>query len=181
MSGRRVIALVVVASAVAGCSSTGAPVRAVPPPVAPSATTRSYAGGGHACFTPETSPDGRKKGLVSVGRHPSTVVVVWLPELGQEPCRTALTRGNAATARRLAEDVMKAPKFPSGTFNCPNDSGIGARLYFGHDGTADLADLRLSGCRGISAPGRAAREMTGRLARDLAPIAPSPWNQHLGL
>lgn len=181
MSGRRVIALVLVASAAAGCSSTGAPVRAALPSAPPSATTRSYAGGAHACITPRTSSDDREKGLVSVGRHPSAVVVVWLPGLGQEPCRTALTRGDAATARRLAEDVMKAPKFPSGTFNCPNDSGIGARLYLGHDGTADLVDLRLSGCRGISAPGRASREMTDRLVRDLAPIAPSPWNQHLGL
>lgn len=182
MSGRRVVALALVASVAAGCSSTGDPVRAAPPSAAPPATTRSDAGGGHACTTHRTDPGNRQKGLVSVARHPSAVVVVWLPALGQEPCRTALTRGDAATARRLAGDVMAASKFPSGTFNCPNDSGIGARLYFSHGGgTADLVELRLAGCRGISAPGRSAREMTTRLARDLAPIAPSPWNQHLGL
>jgi hypothetical protein len=99
----------------------------------------------------------------------------------RRPCRTALTREDAATARRLAEDIRKAPKAPSGNFNCPGDTGIRARLYFGHDGTADLVDLRFGGCRNVSAPGRSAREFTGRLARDLAPIAPSPWNRHLGL
>jgi hypothetical protein len=181
MSGRRVVALALVAAGAAGCSSTGAPVRAAPPSVAPSATIHTYAGGGHACVTPRLSSQRRSKGLVSVGRHPSAVVVVWLPELGQHPCRAALVRGDAATARRLAEDVMKAPKFPSGAFNCPNDSGMGARLYFGHGSTADLVELGLGGCRGMSAPGRSSREMTGRLARDLAPIAPYPWNRHLGL
>ncbi|MDN3355805.1 hypothetical protein [Actinomadura sp. DC4] len=147
--------------------------------MAPSATVQSPAEGGRVCVTGRTSSEGKSHGLVTVGGHPTAVVAVWLPSLEQSPCRTALTRGDASTARRLAKDVRKAPKPPSGTFNCPNDNGRGARLYFAHDGTADLVELRLAGCRGVSAPGRGTRTLTDRLARDLAPIAPSPWHDGL--
>ncbi|WP_329259970.1 hypothetical protein OG417_23565 [Actinoallomurus sp. NBC_01490] len=172
---------VAVASAmgVTACSPSGAggePVRATPPSVAPSPSVRTVAPG-HACLIRHGTEGGRDHGLVSVGSHPSGVVAVWFPGMNQRPCRAALTRGNAEVARRLAKDIRAAPKWPSGAFNCPSDDRRGARLYFQRSGSAlaDLVDLRLSGCRGIDAPGRSPRWMTERLFRDLSSIEPAPW------
>lgn len=172
-------AAVASAATVAACSpfgASGGPVRATPPSAAPSASARPE-GAGHACLVPHGAEDERNHGLVSVGGRPTGVIAVWLPGLNQRPCRAALTRGNADVARRLAKDIRAAPKWPSGNFNCPNDDGAGARLYFQRSGStlADLADIQLSGCRGVDAPGRSARWMTDRLFHDLASIEPAPW------
>lgn len=176
-----VVVAVVIASGSAGCSSngggTGRPVLAAPPSVAPSAVLRTM-DGGHTCFVRRAVDDNeRVRGLVNVDSHPAGVIAVWLPATGQRPCRAALTRGNADLARRLAKDVAAAPKWPSGGYNCPNDNGTGARLYFERPKSADveLVDVRLAGCRVMDAPGRSARQMTDRFTRDLRPIAPAPW------
>jgi hypothetical protein len=175
----RVIAVAAIGLA-AGCSllgtGTGGPVHVTPPAAAPATMTR-----GACLVVGRSSPDTKSKGQVAVGRHPTGVVIVWLPGMNQHPCRAAISRENADSARRLAEDIDEAPKFPNGNFNCPSDDAMGARMYFTHEGTADLAILGFSGCRGISAPGRSARSFSTRLARDLAPIAPHPWHDHLGL
>ncbi|MGI5229486.1 hypothetical protein [Actinoallomurus sp. CA-142502] len=172
---------VAVASAVAlaACSpfgGSGAPVRGTPPSAAPSASARA-SGTGHVCVGSHGSRRVPSHGLVSVGSRPTGVVAVWFPGMNQRPCRAALTRGNAVLARRLAKDIRAAPKWPSGTFNCPSDDGAGARLYFQRSGStlADLADVQLSGCKGVDAPGRSARWMTDRLLRDLSSIEPAPW------
>ncbi|MCO5973511.1 hypothetical protein [Actinoallomurus soli] len=101
--------------------------------------------------------------------------------MNQHPCRAELTRGDADSARRLAKDVEAAPKWPSGNFSCPMDDALGAELYFEQSkhATAELVDAQLSGCRGITAPGRSSRWLTDRFARDLASIAPAPWRVRL--
>jgi hypothetical protein len=182
MSRSRMVVATALATVATGCSllggGAGSPVRVTPPSVAPSASARTPVG---ACTVGRGAGHKRNSGLVSVDTHPTGVVAVWLPGMNQHPCRAALTRGNADLARQLAADIRRAPKWPSGTYNCPMDDATGARLYFEQSGTtkAELVDVSLAGCSGIGAPGRSRRQLTDRLPHNLASIAPAPWRTRL--
>lgn len=119
-------------------------------------------------------------GLVNVDPDPSSVVAIWSPGGNASPCQNLRTTGGRTGARALAHDVRTAPKFPSGTFNCPSDDGAGVRLYFAFDGNPDeYVIVSLGGCGGISAPQRGFRQATPSLSRDLAPIAPPQFMPRL--
>jgi hypothetical protein len=183
MSRSLVVVAVSIALTATGCSLVGAagggPVHAIPPSVAPSAVRRT--GNGSPCIVRRASSDVRPRGLVGVDPHPAGVIAVWLPGMNEHPCRAALTRGNSELARRLAKDIAKAPKWPSGAYNCPSDDGTRAELYFQQPehAEAELVDVDLAGCKGLDAPGRVARQMTEEFSHDLASIAPVPWRNGL--
>ncbi|MGZ4141866.1 MAG: hypothetical protein ACXVQY_05095 [Actinomycetota bacterium] len=135
-----------------------------------------------SCVLPgHTSQLQKTDGLVTVDDHPRALVAIWVPGLNYRPCRSALTRGTAAQAQRIAQDIRAAPAFPKGRFSCPNDDASAVRLYFEYAGSARVegVDVSLRGCLPISAAGRAARRVTLALIRDLLPIAPQPWHDRM--
>ena len=117
---------------------------------------------------------------ITVDSSPSGVIALWLPGL-DEPCTQALTRGNGQVAGALAADIQGAPTPAPGSHSCPADTGAGVRLYFrfGPHRPAERADIRLTGCEGISGPHRTGRSSTPGLRRDLTLIAPSAWVRYL--
>jgi hypothetical protein len=118
-------------------------------------------------------------GLVTVRADPHAVVALWLPGLNQKLCATEITHRGATVAVRLAADIRRAPVFPSGTFNCANDDGSAVELIFSYDGPpAEQVLVGLSGCSRITAPHRAAREVTPQLMRDLSGLAPARWTKY---
>jgi hypothetical protein len=180
MPGMPVVVVAVFAATVTSCSgcgaATGAPVRGVLPSITPTVQVRSG-----ACWTSGASTRQQGGGLVAVGPHSTGVVAVWVPGLNQRPCRAVITRVTKESAGLLAADILSAPKVPPGRFSCPMDDGTHVRLYFTYSGAAEpeRVDVALTGCTDISAPDRAARRVTGQLARDLAPFAPMPWRDRI--
>lgn len=81
--------------------------------------------------------------------------VIWLPGLNS-PCRTATTHLDAAAAVRFVAAVDAARPFPSGPTSCASEDGSNALVYVSHAGTANvqLVIVHLSGCGGLTAPGR---------------------------
>jgi hypothetical protein len=130
------------------------------------------------CIVPRLSggPE-RVRGLVTVDRDPQGVTAVWIPSLSQRPCRTATIRAGASVAARLAEHVRSAPGVGAGKVACPKDDGSAVELFFayGSGHALEYVSVALRGCAFVAAPGRAARQLTIRLLRDLAGLAPQPW------
>ena len=124
--------------------------------------------------------DGATGPHLTVAPDPRGVTAVWIPGLA-EPCRPVVTHGNQRVASALADDIRNAPNSPLGIFNCPLDTGRRVRLYFayGDHQPGERADVSLSGCEGISAPGRSGLTATAALGRDLLVIAPLPWRKDL--
>lgn len=152
-------------------TAVGAPVHAVAPTRAPAAV------GSGGCTLKGTSPDTpTEQALVSVDRPPSGVVIVWVPGLNQRPCRAQLIHDGARIARGLVAAIDTAPVIPPGSSACPAADGAGADLYFTYPGRAgEQAQVELSGCEGVGAPGRAPRQLSDDLVAALLPLAPGPW------
>jgi hypothetical protein len=163
---RRLLVLLLSAGlALTACgSSTGSPVSAAAPTQAP------------GCAKPALIAVSTN-GLVTVDPDPIGAVLIWYPDMNEQPCRTVRTTLTSTPAVQLAADVRAAPKFPSGTFNCPAAFGVEVDAYFSYKGQsqAQLADISLSGCRGIDAPGRSTRRYTDQLGIDLKAVAPPDW------
>lgn len=105
--------------------------------------------------------------------HPTAVEAVWVPGLNQSACRTQITTGNPTQADRLARAIDAAPRFPQGSFGCPNDDGSGVILYFGYTKQpAEMATISLSGCRSVQAPARRPRTVTTAVEQALTPLMP---------
>jgi hypothetical protein len=117
---------------------------------------------------------------LTVDPDPRGVTAVWIPGL-EEACHPVVTHGNQQMASALADDIRNAPNSPLGIFNCPLDTGQRVRLYFayGSHQPGERADISLSGCEGITAPGRSGRTATAALGRDLLAIAPPFWRKDL--
>ena len=164
-------------SAVAGVH--GAPVNSPAPAVAP---TSSHANG--SCSTPGVStppPSTESQHLMWVDPKPTTLTAVWLPGLNAKHCAARRTVSGAALARRVAGAIEHAKAFPTGALPCPFDDNTSVRLYFGYrTGGDEYADVALSGCRPISAPGRRSRWNDDQVEHALLPAAPPAWRVSLG-
>jgi hypothetical protein len=109
------------------------------------------------------------------------VAVVWIPGLNSRACKAQLTRGNAHIASALARDIDAAPVVSNAsTYNCPNDDGTSARLYFSYrHGATQRFDADLSGCAWIAAPRDASRSSTAQFRRDMTKLAPNVWRRYV--
>ncbi|MGZ3338078.1 MAG: hypothetical protein ACXVBV_22440 [Isosphaeraceae bacterium] len=95
------------------------------------------------------------------------------------PCRAVLSHANGTVADQIAHDIRSTGTGLRGKHSCPGfDWGV-AIFYFeyAHRTLAERADVRLSACVEVIAPGRRAR--SGMTLLDLAQIAPPPWNVDL--
>lgn len=157
-------------------TAVGAPVAAVAPTRAPAAV------GPGGCVLQGAAPATATAGqsLVGVDRSPSGVIIVWVPGLNQRPCRAQLGRDGSRIARGLAAAVDTAPAVPPGSSACPAADGAGADLYFLYPGRpGEQAQVSLSGCEDVGAPGRAPRQLSDDLVAALRPLAPGPWRIRL--
>jgi hypothetical protein len=155
------------------CSSTEAAPVFAPTQVANPSSEPS-------CNVERASDSG--KSVVLIDPRSIHVTATWIPGMNDPTCSTRVTTGGGALARQLAHDIDRARRFPSGTYNCPNDSGVGVRLIFGYVAKrSELADIELEGCGGITAPDRGTRMLTQPVRRDLRAIAPPHWRQNLPL
>jgi hypothetical protein len=117
---------------------------------------------------------------LAIAPKPNGVAVVWLPGLNSAKCRTALTRGGATLARRLASDIAHAPYAPSNVFSCPLDDGTAARVTFTfRHRQPQTVGVHLRGCAFMSGPGTRARTETASFRADLRSIAPPAWRPYL--
>jgi hypothetical protein len=175
---RRTCARVALAATLllAGCTDDGSPAPIGLPDPLPVASR----GGDSSCVS--GYDEGRVDGgqLVGVDAHSRAVVLVWYPGLNDAECTVRRTAGGTAVARRLAADIRSAPE-AFGNSSCPDDDGSVVSLYFTEDGRArpQRVDVRLSGCRPVSAPHRRPRDATPQLILDLARVAPASWRTRL--
>jgi hypothetical protein len=174
--------------AVAGC---GQPGSGGPVPTPRPRSASLFPDG--TCGDPSPTPSGEQDApappwadLVTVTRNPRSLLANWFPGINagpsgrggtfQGPCKTVRTTASRAVARRIAHDIDTAPAVPSGTFNCPNDSGAAVDLYFQlPSGGWQPVRVTLSGCAGVGGLNSRARQLTLPLATDLDALAPPPW------
>ena len=171
--------IVACVAAAGGCSSpavAGRPVSAVAPSSAPSPAATRPCDGFRA--PEDVDPAGR---LVAVNPHPIRATAVWLPGLNSVACRAKLTTMDTAEAVRLAAAINRAPPSPRGATACPADDATAVIVYFSyrHRAEEELADVSLSGCAGVGAPGRYARQLTPTIRHILAGLAPTGWARYL--
>lgn len=177
-SARLLVACGAAALGAGGCSGATATIYNARPSPVPTATVRNG-----VCVTSRPLFQARQpaRGLVTVDPHPKGLTAIWIPGLNQRPCRTARIQYGTSVATTLAQDIRTAPKFPEGTFNCPNDDASAVDLYFSYGAgqRSEYVWVGLRGCTSIGAPGRAVRRATDHLLRDLAKAAPEPWRAAL--
>lgn len=121
---------------------------------------------------------------LTVSASTDGVVALWLPGLDWSQCQAAHGYGGPAAARALASAIDLAPVVkPGAVYHCPMDDGTAARLSFEgpHGGVTVVVDVELSGCRFVTAKGRAARMWTKRLRTALLLLAPTAWQVYLGV
>jgi len=165
MSGRRAPLAILVGSALslAGCGAAAQPL-----------VVHSIAAiSSRHCTAFDTYSNGAQ---VTVDPDPVRVTALWLPG-PSATCMPVTTYGDSTEARALASDIRSAPHPPSGTYNCPSDSGTGVELYlsYARSTSYERADIDLTGCGSLSAPDRSPKSATLQLRHDLRPIAPQPW------
>ena len=169
---RLLVSLVAAVSLPSGCGGTvSRPVFASVPTAGPSSVKTT------PCVVSE---DAHRElsgtALVFVDRHPVAVEAVWIPGLNQRPCRSEVTRGTAVEAAKIAAAIDAAPRFPSGDFSCPNDDRSATQLYFSYPShRSQMAEVALSGCTSVHAPGRRARQLTVAVREALGPLEPPAW------
>jgi hypothetical protein len=135
----------------------------------------------HTCFesTPAHEHRGKARGVVWVRRAPTSIEIVWIPGLNSTRCRSEITHSGRHAARKLATGVERAERVGKGMYNCPEDDATRARLYLSYPhGRTEYVGVALAGCRMMSAPNRAARWPSTRVARVLARHAPKPWRRY---
>lgn len=163
--------------ATAGVRRHGTPVNEVAPANAP--LTKEHKG---VCTVESPAPGGNvdtSKGLVWVYRNARRVVSVWLPSENTGHCVAVRKMDTASYADAIAAAIEHAPPMPRGIF-CPRDDGSAVRIYLGYNsGVQQYANVELSGCHTVSAPGRAPREVTPALTRALRHIVPPGWDHYL--
>ncbi len=148
---------------------SGVPVLAATPTVVPHPNDKSgvcSASDGLPVQSAET-PVGRR---LWVGQHPAGGVALWLPGMNSR-CRPVLTRLDAQHAEDFANAVEHASALPQGPFSCPADdnSGVTVFLTYPSQPGAEVVQIGLTGCGGMSAPGRDRRNADAALAA-LGPI-----------
>lgn len=156
--------------------AVGTPVPTVAPTRAPAAVVAGdCALQGVSAHTATT-----EQGLVSVDPSASGLVILWVPGLNQRPCWAELVDSGSGVARRLAAAIDTAPATTPGTTACTAADNTGAELYFQYPGRpSERADVSLSGCEGVAAPGRDQRQLSDDLAASLLPLAPGAWRTRL--
>lgn len=167
-------ALVALMAVLGGCSNSDQPVVGQLPDRPP--VTHVASDG--ACLTNQGQPSKViGDGNVTVDSSPSGVSIVWLPGFNTRPCLAALTHAGAEMATALANDIQHAPDVSSGATGCSADDGAGVRLYFSYAGghPTERADVNLTGCKAITAPGRSPRSATQPLLNQLGSVAPNDW------
>lgn len=132
------------------------PVDAMVPSAPPSTE------GAHAC--PGRDGLSRVTGFRRpwVDEHPTGAVVLWVPGINAKPCQMFLTRLDSQQAGVLAQAVRTAGAGLHGVVNCPMDDGSSATVYFIYPDRplAEVVRFELSGCGGLSAPGRTSRTIS---------------------
>lgn len=115
---------------------------------------------------PDRSIDTPVTGRLWVDPHPVGGVALWLPGMSSRRCLVVLTRLNTEQAEAFADAVEHAPPPPEGMFSCPNDDGsrVTVFLTYQQQREAEAVRILLSGCGGMSAPGRDGRQPVGVLA-----------------
>jgi hypothetical protein len=115
---------------------------------------------------------------VGVDEGPESVTAVWWPTTNESECRVTQSRGDAAVATALANDIRRSEGVPSGAGNCPTDAGA-VDLYFAYAGGHwERVRAYPNGCTRVTAHGRRARRAV--LSADLSAIAPpGEWRQLL--
>jgi len=160
-------------------SHGAAPVSA-PLPVAPP----SLPAGVPICAFPALdsgATDAAGSPLVTVDARPTSVTAIWLPGPDQPVCVAQTSRVDGPAATALAGLIRDASAVGDGTFNCPADHYARVRLYFAYPGRAEaeVIEVSLTGCRFISAPGRAARQTTSGIRAALRSLAPDAYQAYL--
>lgn len=146
---------------------------AAPPPSAAAASVRN--GACEVRWQQVGDPFGQAP--LTVGREPRNVVAIWIPGLNSlDRCAAVRVSYDASVATRLAVDVDGSPVASDAPRACPADDGTAVELWFGYaGGRTERVDVNLTGCLGITAAARHARDVSPRLLHDLAAVAPPPW------
>jgi hypothetical protein len=107
--------------------------------------------------------------------HPTGGVALWLPGLNARPCRAVLTALTRSQASAFAVAVDHARPFPSGAWDCAMDDASGVTVFLSYPGRvqAEVVEVALSGCGGLTAPGRSAVEGAG-----IGDLGPQPAGLH---
>jgi hypothetical protein len=176
--GRRRAVLVgtwlAVLGALSSCSASTQSVPATAPTRPPAAV------GTTPCYFGAAGSGGTAAPLVRVGSHPRAAIAVWKPGLNEKDCRAVLTHLTKSAAVRLAADIDRAKRFPSGKINCGSQDGATASFYFTYDHSkSQLAEIAFGGCAHIGGPGRWGRQLTAPVQHDLVGLAPAPWRRYL--
>lgn len=136
----------------------GTPYRALTPERNVLALT---ARSGKACHSPDGLPTPKLDKLaprVWVDPDPISGLVLWRPGAHSRTCKARFTHLDAARAVAFAKAVEAAP-LPSEMDGCMN-IGPAATVFLRYRGqqTAEVVRIELTGCGGLSAPGRDARQ-----------------------
>jgi len=147
----------IVVAAVAGCGARahGEPVLAAAPTKASAAVS--------GCPPNDGLPHvvGKLRPWVDPG--PSGATVLWLPGANSKRCESVITHIDSAHAQHFAAAVEAVAPFPPGTYDCPADDGRAATVFLSYAGRvkAEVIQLYLSGCGGVTAPDRAVMQGVG--------------------
>jgi hypothetical protein len=112
--------------------------------------------------------------------RPAGAIVVWEPGLNSTTCRAELTNLDAASASAVADAIRNAPLVGAGQKPCPSDDETRVLLYFQYSGKKqdEYVEDDLTGCGGLSAPHRWAREETPAIRTALRVAAPAEWRSY---
>lgn len=149
------------------------PVYATAPTSAEAAVVSATNG---VCVSSDGLGDLRVSAHLWVDPNPRGGKALWLPGLNARPCRALLVDVSPSQARSFAKAVETSRPFPSGIFNCPADDASGVTVFLSYPDhrQAEVVQVRLTGCGGITAPGRDVREPGGVGLRALG-AAPPGW------
>jgi hypothetical protein len=157
--------------------SRPSPVFEVMPTSAPaSAAVLRGTGSSETCVSSDGLGHPPRSGRTWVDPRPSGGKALWLPGFNARDCRAVLTRLSTRQAQALASAVEGSSPFPAGAHSCPMDdeSSVTAFLtYPGHD-EAEVVRVLLSGCGGVTAPGRDIRTRDTGVIAALKPL-PDGW------
>jgi hypothetical protein len=112
-----------------------------------------------------------------VDADPAAATLVWLPGVWARTCRPAITTLSRDDARTVAKSIRSGTRSLPGISNCGSDDGGRVVVYFTYDGTADAEVVRiaLSGCGGVTAPGRGIRSLGDDGTQLLSRHEPTGW------
>lgn len=147
------------------------PVYATAPTSAAAAVVAATNG---VCVSSDGLGDPPVSAHLWVDPNPSGAKALWLPGLNARPCRAILIDLSPNQARSFAKAVETSRPYPPGIFNCPADDASSVTVFLSYPDhrQAEVVQVRLAGCGGMTAPGRDFREPGGIGLQALGPFPP---------